>query len=45
MNDFLENYKDGVPVKVTVEPKAILLVATGIIITVAAVLGIKKLMS
>lgn len=45
MNDLIENYKEGVPVKVTVEPKAIVLVALGIIIAGAAILGIKKLLS
>lgn len=45
MNDLIENYKEGVPVKVTVDPKAILLVAAGIIVSGAAILIIKKLLS
>ena len=45
MNELIENYKAGVPVKVTVEPKAIFWVALGIIVASAAILAIKKLLS
>ncbi len=45
LNDFLNSYKDGIPVKVQVDPMSVVVLCSSVLVTVLLVLLAKKFLS
>ena len=45
LNDFLNSYKDGIPVKVQVDPMSVVVLCSSVLVTVLLVLLTKKFLS
>lgn len=45
LNDFIDTYKDGIPVKVQVDPMSVVVLCSSVLVTVLLVLLTKKFLS
>lgn len=45
LNDFIDTYKDGIPVKVQVDPMSVVVLCSSVLVTVLLVLLAKKFLS